>query len=88
MLKTNAFANASAIVAAVLYVVCLLAVLLFPGFAMWYFKVVAHVLAPEIVRPTFANLNVLNALLGAVVFSGSAWLTAYLFASVYNKLNR
>ncbi len=77
-----ATANATAVVVAVVYVVCRLAFLVAPDLSLavaqsWFHGISLSTLeTPEVTTNSFV--------LGLVTAVGGAWLVAYLFAGVYN----
>ena len=83
-LNALAFANATALVVAVVYVVCVVTVALFPEFMMslaqsWFHGLALSPLSDWQKTPgTFV--------LGLVSATGLAWAVDYIFAIVYNRL--
>ncbi|MBI2405437.1 hypothetical protein HYV21_00065 [Candidatus Microgenomates bacterium] len=84
-LNEQAFANASAILTGLVYLVCSLLVALFPDF----FRIVSqswfHGINLETIWTGSARGNFLLGLITAVV---GTWLTGWAFAWVYNKLSK
>ncbi|MCL5797354.1 MAG: DUF5676 family membrane protein [Patescibacteria group bacterium] len=80
--EPNATANAAAVTVAALYVVCRLAVSLFPDLAMSVAQSWFHGL--ELSKVSGWNLSMGSFILGLVTSTVSAWLIGYVFASAYN----
>jgi len=84
-LKLNplALANASTVVVVAVYVICRLAVGLFPDLTLAIAQSWFHGLDLTIISG--ANLSVGSFVLGLVSLSGLTWVTGYLFAKLYNS---
>ena len=78
----NVTANASAVTAAILYIVCRIAVSLLPNSAMTIAQSWFHGL--EISKVSGWSLSMGSFVLGLITLTGAAWLTGFLFAKVYN----
>ena len=80
--EPKAAANAAAVTVAVLYVVCRIAVALFPDLAMSiaqsWFHGIQLTQIPEL------NLSLGSFVLGLTTSTIGTWLVGYLFASSYN----
>lgn len=82
-LEETAFAKAHAILAGVAYLVCVIAVSLFPNLTIWVFNSWFHGL-------DISALPVKTGSLGTVVFglltlTGVAWAWGYILAAIYNR---
>lgn len=75
-------ANASTAVVVAIYVICRLAVGLFPDFTLAIAQSWFHGLGLTIISG--ANLSVGSFVLGLVSLSALTWVTGYLFAKLYN----
>ena len=82
--NVNTTANAAAVTVAVLYVICRLAVSLFPGLSMTVAQSWFHGI--ELGQISDWNLSVESFILGLFSTTAAAWITGYLFASLYNRL--
>ena len=80
--EPNATANAAAVTVAGLYVVCRIAVALFPDLAMSVAQSQFHGI--ELSKVSGWNLSVGSFILGLVTSTASAWLIGYVFANAYN----
>lgn len=80
--EPNATANAMAVTVAIIFIVCRLAVALFPDLAMTIAKSWFHGL--EISQVSGWNLSLGSFVLGLATSVGGAWLIGYVFANVYN----
>lgn len=80
--EPNATANALAITVAILYVVCRIAVALFPDLAMSVAQSWFHGL--ELSKVSGWNLSMGSFILGLITSTAGAWLVGYIFASAYN----
>ncbi|KKR72294.1 MAG: hypothetical protein UU81_C0044G0013 [Microgenomates group bacterium GW2011_GWC1_41_8] len=80
--EPNATANAAAVTVAVLYVVCRIAIALFPDLAMSVAQSWFHGL--ELSKVSSWNLSMGPFILGLVTSVISAWLVGYVFATAYN----
>lgn len=80
--EPNATANAAAVTVAALYVICRIAVALFPDLAMSVAQSWFHGL--ELSKISGWNLSMGSFILGLATSAGGAWLVGYLFANVYN----
>ncbi|MEK7101402.1 MAG: DUF5676 family membrane protein [Patescibacteria group bacterium] len=80
--EPNATANAAAVTVAVIFVVCRLAVALFPDLAMTIAQSWFHGL--QLSKVTGWDLSLGSFILGLVTSTGGAWLVGYIFASTYN----
>ena len=82
-LKTNALANASAILTGIIYVACAVLVGLLPDF----FKAVATSWFHGMdLGAIWTGAPRGNFFLGLVTAMGGTWITGWLFAWLYNKL--
>jgi hypothetical protein len=82
--RPTVFANSLAVVAAILYVLCRLLVEVAPGaFATtaqsWFHGLV---ISPE----PWNGLDASSFVLGLLTFTVVSWLSAFMWATVYNKL--
>lgn len=77
-----ATANAISATAAIIYVVCRIAVAIFPDLTIAIAQSWFHGL--ELSSVSGWNLSLGSFILGLVTSAGGAWLVGYLFASVYN----
>lgn len=80
--EPNTTANAAAVTVAIIYVVCRVAVALFPDIVMTIAQSWFHGL--EISKVSGWNLSLGSFILGLVTSTAGAWLAGYLFATVYN----
>ena len=80
--EPNATANAAAVTVAALYVVCRIAIALFPDLAMSVAQSWFHGL--ELSKVSSWNLSMGPFVLGLVTSAISAWLVGYIFATAYN----
>ena len=82
-LNVNAFANASAVLTGIVYVVCAVLVVLLPNFfravaTSWFHGMDLGAIWTGAPRGNF--------FLGLVTAMGGTWITGWLFAWLYNKL--
>ncbi|HCM38098.1 MAG: hypothetical protein UV61_C0009G0040 [Candidatus Gottesmanbacteria bacterium GW2011_GWB1_43_11] len=78
-----ATANAAAVTAAIVYVVCLGLFIVAPELGMGIAKSWVHGL--DLAKIAIApSLNLVSLVWGIVTVSGATWLVGYLFASLYN----
>ena len=82
--EPNVTANAAAITVAALYIVCRIAVALFPDLAMSIAQSWFHGL--ELSKVSAWNLSMGSFVLGLITSAGGAWLVGYTYAAVYNFL--
>ena len=80
--EPNATANAAAVTVAALYIVCRIAVALFPDLTMSIAQSWFHGL--ELSSVSGWNLSLGSFILGLVTSTGGTWLVGYIFASLYN----
>lgn len=80
--EPNTTANAAAVTVATLYIVCRIAVSIFPDLAMSVAQSWFHGL--ELSKVSGWNLSVGSFILGLVTSAGGAWLVGYVFANTYN----
>ena len=80
--EPNATANVAAVTVAVVYIVCRVAIVLFPDLVMTIAQAWFHGL--ELSKVSGWNLSLGSFILGLVTSSGGAWLVGYLFANAYN----
>jgi len=80
--EPKAAANAAAVTVAVLYVVCRIAVSIFPDLAMSVTQAWFHGL--ELSKVSGWSLSMDSFILGLVTSVVSAWLVGYVFATAYN----
>ena len=78
----NATANAAAVTVGAFYVVCRVAVALFPDLAMSVAQSWFHGL--EFSKVSSWNLSLGSFILGLVTSAVGAWLVGYIFATAYN----
>lgn len=70
----------------VIYAACLLAIILIPNIALWYFGLMTHAIDySTILVPT---ITLANAIIGLVVMFISGYLAGILFAWLWNKLGK
>lgn len=86
MLESKALATASAVVALAYYLLCVVLVLAAPDLLFNFFALTTHGVDISSLRPTGTSLNLVNVLLGAVIFTAFTWVTLYCTAEVYNRL--
>ncbi|MBI3984340.1 MAG: hypothetical protein HY344_00145 [Candidatus Levybacteria bacterium] len=84
MLKPIALANASAVVALGIYVLCWILALVAPDFLFVVAKSWFHAFNIDSAQ-TAASLNIVELALGAVALSVLVWVTFYAGAVLYNK---
>lgn len=82
-LNPLALANASTAIVAAIYVICRLAVGLFPDLTLATVQSWFHGLDLTIISG--ANLSVGSFVLGLVSLSALTWVTGYFFAKLYNS---
>ena len=82
--EPNTTANAAAVTVAIIFVVCRVAVALFPDLAMTIAQSWFHGL--QLSKVSGWDLSLGSFILGLVTSSGGAWLVGYLFANAYNSL--
>lgn len=80
--EPNVTGNAAAITVAALYIVCRVAVALFPDLSMSVAQSWFHGL--ELSKVSSWNLSLGSFVLGLVTSAGGAWLVGYVYATVYN----
>lgn len=80
--EPNATANAAAATVAALYVVCRIAVALFPDLTMSIAQSWFH--GFELSKVSGWNLSLGSFILGLLTSAGGAWLIGYVFANAYN----
>ncbi len=80
--EPNATANAAVVTVAIIYVICRVAVTLFPDLTMTVAQSWFHGL--EISQVSQGNLSLGSFILGLATITVGAWLTGYLFANLYN----
>jgi len=80
--EPNATANAVAVSVAIIFVLCRIAVALFPDLAMAVAQSWFHGL--EISKVSGWNLSLDAFIIGLITSTIGAWLVGYLFAIVYN----
>ncbi|OGM13028.1 hypothetical protein A3A76_01945 [Candidatus Woesebacteria bacterium RIFCSPLOWO2_01_FULL_39_23] len=80
----NVTANAAAITVAALYIVCRVAVALFPDLAMSVAQSWFHGL--ELSKISGWDLSMGSFVLGLITSAGGAWLVGYGYATVHNFL--
>jgi len=81
-----ATANASALTAALIYVVCFLSVALFPDLALTVAKSWFH--GVELIGGSAWSASPVSFILGLLTLVGGAWLVGYIFAGIYNYFVR
>ena len=81
-----ATANALAVTTAVIYVVCALAVILFPDLAMSVAQSWFHGL--DLTKISSFNITFGSFVLGIITATGGAWLVGLVFAKAYNQFSR
>lgn len=84
--EPKATANALAVTVAILYVVCRIAVSLFPDLAMSVAQSWFHGLALS--KISGWDLTLGSFVLGLLTSTGGAWLIGYVFANAYNYFNK
>jgi len=84
MIRTIAFANALATVAAAGSVVCAILSLLAPDFVMGIAQTWPHLLNLELIRAT-TSPGVGSIITGVITFAIVAWLWGYAWAWTYNR---
>ena len=84
--EPNVTANAAAVTVAALYIVCRIAVALFPDLAMSVAQSWFHGL--ELSKVSSWNLSMGSFILGLVTSAGGSWLVGYIFAKAYNYFVR
>ncbi len=80
--EPNATANAAAVTVGALYIVCRIAVALFPDLATSVAQSWFHGL--ELSKVSGWNLSMGSFILGLLTSTASAWLIGYVFANAYN----
>lgn len=75
-------ANATAVTVAIVYIVCRIAVALFPDLVMTVAQSWFHGL--EISKVSGWNLSLGSFILGLITSTAGAWLLGYIFAATYN----
>ena len=80
--ESNATANAAAVTVAALYVICRIAIVLFPDLAMSVAQSWFHGL--ELSRVSSWNLSLGSFILGFGTSTIGAWVIGYIFAKTYN----
>ncbi len=83
-LDSLSFANAAALIMAVVYVVCRLSVGLFPDLTLAIAQSWFHGI--DLARISGWNLGVGSFVLGLISLSLFTWVVDYVFAEVYNNL--
>lgn len=84
--EPNTTANALAVTVAILYIVCRIAVSLFPDLAMSVARSWFHGLALSNVSGWDLTLG--SFILGLLTSTGGAWLIGYVFANAYSYFNQ
>lgn len=85
MVKPIALANASTVVALVIYVVCRVVSLIAPDFLFNIAQSWFHTFSTESVA-NVAPMNIGTFIFGAITLSVLVWAAAYAGATLYNKL--
>ncbi len=85
MLNEKAFANATAIVMAVLYVDCALLAYIAPDLIFSLAKSWMHTVTLESVKTTFSP-DLGSLLYGFITATVLTWVTTYITVALYNKL--
>ena len=87
MVNVKILANSGALTAFLLYMACVVLALISSPVLIWVFTTMFHGLT---ISTSFleGSLNILNMLIGALLFSGISWVTFFTYGSIYNRLNK
>jgi hypothetical protein len=85
-LNEKALAGAHAVIALILYIVCVFLVLVLPGSTMWLFDSWFH--GVQLSQLPVQTGSISTVVFGAVTLTVAAWVWGYFIAVFYNRLLR